>query len=137
MKYLRTTISAAALATTLGSLPLTASASDIGFGVGISYIFGQGPAVGIKAFSDDDANTVVGAVGLDYVFSSSGLRPNIGVGYLGKGYYGDANLGYNLGDGGFDFGVGAGWSDADNKSNNRRNTSPDEPLEPPPQQQPG
>jgi len=135
---LRTTVSAAVLATTLGVMPTTASASDLGYGVGISYVFGQGLAVGIKAFADDEANEGTVGIGMDYVFSNSGLRPNVGIGYLGDGYYGDLNLGYNLGIGQFDLGVGAGWSDADDKSNNRPAASPDiQPPPPPPDQQPG
>jgi|TARA_Y100001001_G_scaffold55788_1_gene52657 hypothetical protein len=119
-------------------MPTTASASDLGYGVGISYVFGQGLAVGIKAFADDEANEGTVGIGMDYVFSNSGLRPNVGIGYLGDGYYGDLNLGYNLGIGEFDLGVGAGWSDADDKSKNRPAASPDNPPPPPPpDQQPG
>ncbi|WP_321350407.1 hypothetical protein [Halopseudomonas oceani] len=145
MKHLRIKLGATALAATLSALPLTASASDVGFGVGISYIFGQGPAVGIKAFSDDEADRAAAVLGLDYVFANGGLRPNVGVAYLGNDYYGDANVGYNFGNSRFDFGVGAGWSDADNQSSNHASApgSPQRPPEPgngngepPPPQQP-
>lgn len=131
---LRFKLGAALLSTALGSLPTLASASNVGYGVGLSYVFGQGFAVGVKAFSDDEADEVAGGVGIDYVFANNALRPNIGIAYLGDGYYGDGTLGYNLGSGHFDLGVGGGWSDADDK-HHRRNNAPQlpPPQLPPPQ----
>lgn len=132
---LRTTLSAAVVATSLGAMATTASASDVGYGVGLSYVFGQGFAVGVKAFSDDEADEVAAGVGIDYVFANNALRPNIGIAYLGDGYYGDGTLGYNLGSGHFDLGVGGGWSDADDKHHRRNNAGPQlpPPQLPPPQ----
>ncbi len=94
---------------------ISAEAHDVGWGVGVSYIFGEGPAVGIKAFSDNQENRGVGALGVDYVFSSQSLRPNIGVAYQGDGYFGDVNIGYSFSAQKVDFGTGVGWSNADNR----------------------
>lgn len=101
-----------------------ASASDVGFGIGISYVFGEGPALGIKAFSNDEDNEAVVSVGLDYVFSSQSIRPNIGVGYQGEGYYGDANVGYSLEKQTVDFGLGGGWSNSDDHKKHRSEPAP-------------
>ena len=106
----------------LSTVSFGATANDIGFGVGVSYVFGQGPAIGIKAFSDDEENKAAATLGLDYVFASGSFRPNVGIGYQGEGYFGDANLGYSLKTRNFDFATGAGWSDADGKSNDAPTT---------------
>lgn len=105
--------SAALLGTTL--TPTFASANDIGFGIGLSYVFGSqgGLSVGVKAFSNDEDNETVGSLGLDYVVQSGAFRPNLGVSYQGEGYFSGADVGYNLGSQSFDFGVGAGWSNSD------------------------
>jgi len=95
-----------------------ASASDVGFGIGISYVFGEGPALGIKAFSNDEDNEAVVSVGLDYVFSSQSIRPNIGVGYQGEGYSLEKQT--------VDFGLGGGWSNSDDHKKHRS-----EPAHPP------
>ncbi|ROZ84170.1 hypothetical protein EF096_10490 [Pseudomonas neustonica] len=112
----------AVAAAILSTVSFGATANDIGFGVGVSYVFGQGPAIGIKAFSDDEENKAAATLGLDYVFASGSFRPNVGIGYQGEGYFGDANLGYSLKTRNFDFATGAGWSDADSKSNDNSTT---------------
>jgi hypothetical protein len=92
-----------------------AQADDVGFGLGVSYVFGSGFAVGVKAFSNDEDNETVAALGLDYLVQAGAFRPNIGVAYQGEGYYTDANVGYNLGTGAIDFGFGGGASDSDDE----------------------
>ena len=99
----------------LMAFSLSAEARDMGVGLGVSYIFGKGPAVGIKAFSDDQENKGAATLGVDYVFSSQSFRPNIGVAYQGQGYFGDVNIGYSFGEQKVDFGTGAGWSNADDR----------------------
>ncbi|CAN7169189.1 hypothetical protein LJR232_000230 [Aquipseudomonas alcaligenes] len=95
-------------------LVITGSASaDVGVGVGISYVFGGGVALGVKAFSNDEDNETVGSVGLDYLFEQSSFRPNIGVAYQGEGYFSGGDVGYNFGKETIDFAVGAGWSNSD------------------------
>lgn len=97
------------VATLLAASAISQTAqADVGFGGGITYIFGQGFAVGIKAFTNNDEDEATGSIGLDYVLPSGGWRPNIGVGYLGNNVYGDFNAGYNTQSGTWDFGVGAG-----------------------------
>ncbi|MGA6106058.1 hypothetical protein [Pseudomonas solani] len=102
-----------------------AQASDIGFGVGVSYVFGGGVAAGVKAFSDDQDNEMVGSVGLDYLFASSAFRPNIGVAYQGEGYFSGGDVGYNLQTQALDFGAGAGWSNSDD---DHSESAPEEPV---------
>lgn len=97
----------------LGAMSMGAVANDVGFGVGVSYVFGEGPAVGVKAFSNDEDNEGVVSLGLDYVFASQSIRPNIGLGYQGEGYFGDANVGYSFQRQAVDFGIGGGWSNSD------------------------
>lgn len=104
-------IAAAALAFASSAV----QANDVGLGLGVSYVFDSGFAVGVKAFSNDEDNETVAAVGLDYLVQAGAFRPNIGVAYQGEGYYTDANVGYNLGTDSFDFGLGAGASDSDDK----------------------
>lgn len=95
--------------------PSVALADDIGFGIGVSYVFGSqgGVTVGVKAFSNDEDNETVGSLGLDYVINSGALRPNIGAAYQGQGYFSGADVGYNLKSDAFDFGLGGGWSNSD------------------------
>ncbi|MDF3931832.1 hypothetical protein [Pseudomonas citronellolis] len=97
------------------SAPSVALADDIGVGVGVSYVFGSqgGFTVGVKAFSNDEDNETVGSVGLDYVITSGAFRPNIGAAYQGQGYFGGADVGFNLKSQEIDFGVGGGWSNSD------------------------
>ncbi|WP_131177596.1 hypothetical protein [Phytopseudomonas dryadis] len=96
----------------LASLSLGADADDIGFGIGVSYVFGEGPALGVKAFSSDEEKRGALSLGLDYVFSKQSLRPNVGVAYQGSDYFGDANVGYTMKTQSVNFALGAGWSNA-------------------------
>lgn len=114
---------AAAAALAFGSS--TTYANDVGFGLGVSYVFGSGFAVGVKAFSNDEDNETVAALGLDYLIQAGAFRPNIGVAYQGEGYYTDANVGYNLGTGAIDFGLGGGASDSDDE---RKDPAPAAPV---------
>lgn len=102
----------------LGFMPPVAQADDVGFGVGISYVFGSGLAVGARAFSNDEDNETVGSVGIDYLISAGAFRPNVGIAYQGEGYFSGVSVGYNLGAGVFDFGVGLGLSNGDDRNQN-------------------
>lgn len=93
-----------------------ASFAGTGFGVGISYVFGSGVAVGAKVFSDDEKSETAASLGIDYIITSGGWRPSVGATYLGNNNYGDFNAGYNLTTGTFDFGVGGGYSDTDDSA---------------------
>lgn len=90
-----------------------AQAGDIGFGIGVSYVFGGGVAAGIKAFGDDEGAIAVGSVGLDYLFASSAFRPNIGMTYQGEGYFSGGDVGYNLITERVDVAAGVGLADED------------------------
>lgn len=89
------------------------SQADVGAGVGVTYVFGQGFAVGVKAFSDDDEDEAVASVGIDYMLSSKSWRPNVGVGYLDDNIYTDLTAGYDFGHNGWTFGIGAGAADTE------------------------
>ncbi len=41
-----------------------AMSSDAAVGLGLSYVFGEGAALGLKVFSDDEPYEVVGSVGV-------------------------------------------------------------------------
>ncbi|RTE65887.1 hypothetical protein EH243_09370 [Amphritea opalescens] len=101
------------------SLAVPVAQADAGFGAGITYVFGEGVAVGVKIFTDDEEDKAVGSLGLDYVVNSGAWRPNVGVGYLGDNIYGDLSAGYNLGAGTWSFGAGAGAVDTDEEDDNK------------------
>lgn len=102
------------------------SQADVGFGGGITYIFGQGFAVGVKAFTSNNEDEAAGSIGLDYMLPTGGWRPNVGISYLGDNIYGDINVGYDYQQSSWNFGVGAGGV------NTEEDTLPDLPLIPPP-----
>ncbi len=87
-------------------------ADGTGIGIGLNWVFGSGYnsglAAGVKLFNERDKDHSALSVGLDYHFASEGLRPNLGIAYVGDGAYIDANFGYNIGAGGVDFGLGGG-----------------------------
>jgi hypothetical protein len=103
-------ITAAILTATLSS-PLTLHA-ETSFGIGVSYIFGEGIAVSGKVFADDEEYQVGAAAGIDYMLKTGAWRPNMGVAYIGDHNYGDLNVGYNLKNKAIDFGVGVGYTNA-------------------------
>ncbi|MBQ0756642.1 MAG: hypothetical protein KBT66_11275 [Amphritea sp.] len=112
----------AAIAATLAT-PI--AQADAGVGAGITYVFGQGFAVGVKVFTNDEEDKGVGSFGLDYMLGSGAWRPNVGVGYLGDSIYGDVNAGYNYQTGGWTFGVGAGGADTEDKTTAPAPVDPD------------
>lgn len=106
----------------LASVLMLSSASalaDTGVGAGVSYVFGQGMAVGVKIFSDDEESEVVASAGVDYLINARTWRPNIGIGYLGNSYYSDVTVGYSLKESSFDFAVSGGYADTKDGSSNR------------------
>lgn len=102
------TILAAALVTLGMSLPASA---DPTIGLGLSISFGSGKVetgLGLRVFSDNQPDKVVGSVGVDYMFQSKRIRPTIGVAYLGDNSYIGLDLGFGLNGEGLDFGLGLG-----------------------------
>jgi outer membrane protein W len=97
------------------SLAIPYSQADVGAGVGITYVFGQGIAVGVKAFTDDKEDKAVGSVGIDYMLSTKAWRPNVGIGYLNDNIYTDATAGYDLQQNAWTFGLGAGAADTEER----------------------
>ncbi|WP_137702245.1 hypothetical protein [Marimonas lutisalis] len=101
---------ATALVTT-AAIAAPAAQADPAFGFGLTYVFGGGQsdvAFGAKVFSDDTPQDGVVSLGLDYKIGSNSLRPNIGAAYLDNDVYGDVNIGYDIGAGAVDFGLGVG-----------------------------
>ena len=105
-------------ATALAAVTLSTTAmAGTAVGVGLSWTFGgpkpyTGPAVGVKVFSNDRQEKAAGYLGLDYSFADRGLRPNIGVAYMGKqDYYVGADIGYSFNQQGLNFGTGLGYVD--------------------------
>ena len=107
--------SAMALAVSLG---LAAPAmADPTLGVGLSFSFGGGSGVntglGLRLFSDNEEDSFVGAIGMDYMFGKNSWRGTLGGAYLGNNSYVGLDLGIGLSGGGLDFGVGAGLADTE------------------------
>jgi len=83
--------------------PLMAGPS---FGLGVSFIFGGGIAVGAKVFSTDQPKEGAVSLGIDYKLESQTWRPNVGLAYLQDDFYVDLSLGL---DGGYvDYSAGIG-----------------------------
>lgn len=105
-----------AAALTLG-LALPAQA-DPALGFGFSLAFGSGtvdPGVGVRLFSDDERDSAVASIGVDYMFQSQRVRPTVGAAYLGDNSYIGLDMGFDLNGGGVDFGVGVGGLNTQDK----------------------
>lgn len=102
----------------LAGLPMLAAPAmaDVAVGVGISVAFGGNgtqTGLGVRLFSDDEEDSFVGSIGLDYQFQAQTWRPTIGVAYLGENLYAGLDLGYAFNGGGFDYGMSLGAVDTD------------------------
>lgn len=89
----------------------TPALADPTLGVGLSFAFGSGKpqtGFGVRLFTDNQRNKIVGSLGVDYLVESKIWRGTIGPAYLTKGAYVGLDLGYGLGGGGIDFGVSGG-----------------------------
>ncbi len=82
--------------------------ADPSFGFGLTFVFGGEVAAGVRVFSDDDPESAVLALGLDYKFQSRSIRPTVGAAYLDEDFYVDFSLGYDVGIGALDYGIGLG-----------------------------
>lgn len=84
--------------------------------IALTWVFGKGAALGIKAFSTDREGDGALTLGIDYLFNDRSWRPNIGAAYIDDGGFIDLNLGFGLGGGsgfgGPDFGVSVGPIDS-------------------------
>lgn len=93
------------------ALLATPAMADPTVGLGLSFSFGGGQVntgVGLRVFSDNRRDSVVGSVGVDYMFGTLSWRGTVGAAYLGNNAYIGLDLGIGLGDGAIDFGVGVG-----------------------------
>ena len=105
---MRALIVTALVAGGLWAAPLQA---DPVVGAGLTFWFGQGQtktAIGFKILSDDENESVVGTLGVDYVFGGGGVQPNIGLAYLKDDLYVGVNAGLNLSGGPIEVGLGVG-----------------------------
>lgn len=99
----------------------TSALAGAAVGAGLTWTFGgpkpiAGPALGIKVFSTDKEKKAAGYLGLDYSFADRGLRPNVGVAYLGENHiYVGADVGYSFAQQGVNFGAGVGYVDTKKK----------------------
>ncbi|MEY8838589.1 hypothetical protein AB9K41_06125 [Cribrihabitans sp. XS_ASV171] len=90
-------------------------AADPAIGVGLTFVFGDGngPGLTLKVFSDDEEDSVVASLGIDYLFQANRWRPSLGVAYLGEGWYIGPDLGLVIGDTRASVGISAGWADTE------------------------
>jgi hypothetical protein len=92
----------------------TPTLADPTLGLGLSFSFGGGQVdtgVGLRVFSDNERDSLVGSVGVDYMFGSQSWRGTVGAAYLGNNSYFGLDLGIGLRDGAIDFGASAGVAD--------------------------
>jgi hypothetical protein len=85
--------------------------ADPALGVSVSYVFGEGFAAGVKVFSTDEEEEVAGYLGVDYVFMSGQVRPNLGVAYLFDSAFLGADIGWDIQDGVANFALSGGYAD--------------------------
>jgi len=117
-----------ALALSLGlAAPAAQADPTVGFGLSIA-LGGSSPDVGfgVRLFSDDEQESAVASIGVDYIFRSNSLRPTVGVAYLDKDFYLGLDLGYNFASGGIDYGVSAGGVDTESPKRSSGNDTPDD-----------
>ena len=77
-------------------------------GLGLSFVFGGGVAIGGRVFSTDRPQRGALSLGLDYKLGTGAWRPNVGVAYLNNDAYVDFSLGLDLQNREMDYGIGVG-----------------------------
>jgi hypothetical protein len=93
--------------------------------VSVSYVFGEGFAAGVKVFSTDEEEEVAGYLGVDYVFTSGQVRPNLGVAYLFDSAFLGADIGWDIQDGVANFALSGGYADTTDPTTTTTTTSGD------------
>lgn len=107
----------------------TPALADPTVGVGFNITFGGGtvnPGVGVRVFSDDEPDEMVGALGVDYMFRSRSVRGSLGAAYLWENGYVELNGGYDFGRQVFEFGASAGGVNTNEKSSKSSDDSDDD-----------
>ena len=96
------------------------AAADPTVGFGLTFAFGGQTAtdvgLGLRVFSDDEEDSTVASIGMDYLFTSQSWRATVGVAQLMDDIYIGADVGWRLTGGGFDFGLSTGAVDTDDDS---------------------
>lgn len=117
---------ALALVAALGLAAPAQADPTIGFGFTMAFSGGEPNAgVGLRLFTDDEQDSTVGSIGVDYMFRTRVFRPTVGIAYLDEDYYLGLDLGYDPALNLLDFGVSGGLVETDAPSRNR-STSSDE-----------
>ncbi len=94
--------------------------------IAFSWVFGEGFAIGVKAFSNDESGKAAATLGLDYLFAAEEWRPNVGVAYLDDDFFIDLNVGVLNSDfSQVNVGIGIGPLDSDDDDTPAA-TDPDE-----------
>ncbi len=104
-------------------LVATGAQADPTVGFGFNYVFGEGPAIGFKLFTDNKEDSTAGYVGFDYVFRRDAVRPHMGIGYLGQDWYLGVDIGLTGEAARPDFAIGAGLADTEAPPKPRRQTN--------------
>lgn len=112
-------ISKTLVALALGMSIAAPAVADPTIGLGLSFSFGGGKSeasLGLRLFSDNTRDSVVGSLGVDYKLNSKAWRGTLGAAYLGKNTYIGLDMGLGLGGGGVDYGVSLGGVSSKAKS---------------------
>ncbi|ADO42035.1 hypothetical protein [Ketogulonicigenium vulgare] len=108
MTTLRLALIAAALATAVAA----PASADPKLGLGLTLTFGPNQTLNtgasLRLFSDNEDDSVVGAVGVDYMFMTNSLRASVGPAYVKDDLFFDLNVGYDFGLQNVSFGAGIG-----------------------------
>jgi hypothetical protein len=126
--------------TIVGVLPLflataTPLKADPTIGFGITLHFGAGgvqPGIGVRVFSDNQRDSPVWSIGVDYVPGNGTWRGTLGGGWMGHNGFVGLDMGISLTDGEQSFGVSVGGV---NTASPPQTNNP-MPVAPPPQQPP-
>ena len=109
----------------------TPALADPSLGLGLSLSFGGGKpqtGIGLRVFSDDERDSFVGAVGVDYMFGAQSFRGTVGGAYLGNDTYLGLDMGLDFNGGGIGFGFGAGGVGTTQSTGSGGDETPPEPV---------
>lgn len=123
-----------AMICTLPVLLAAPSAADPTLGLGVSFSYGSGQVntgAGLRLFTNDRRNSVVGSLGVDYMFNTQAWRGTVGAAYLRNRTYLGLDMGIGLLDGAFDFGAAVGVTNTKRPPRRRSTLIVDEDLQRP------